>query len=173
MKRLAVILGLVMLLAAFAYPAFARGPGWGGQGKQFCPGAGPGPGGGYGPGTGYSPRLGGGGFAGGWSNLTPEQMTQLEQLRQTHYNDTADLRNELRSKSYELRAVLVSPTTDPQKAQELQKQVSDLRTRMDERRLAFKLDAKKIAPEAAFGGGFGRGQGPRMGRGVGPGPCWN
>jgi Spy/CpxP family protein refolding chaperone len=97
----------------------------------------------------------------------------LEQLRQTHYNDTADLRNELRAKSYELKAVLVSPTTDPQKAQELQKQVSDLRTRMDERRLAFKLDAKKIAPEAAFGGGFGRGKGPRMGRGVGPGPCWN
>jgi zinc resistance-associated protein len=98
-------------------------------------------------------------------------MTQLEQLRQTHYNDTADLRNELRSKSYELKAVLVSPTTDPQKAQELQKQVSDLRTRMDERRLAFQLEAKKIAPEASYGGGFGR-SGPQ-GRGFGKGPCWN
>ena len=170
MKRWAVGLGSLLLLAVFAFPVFARGPGWGGYGMGYGQGMG------YGPGPANCPRYGnyGQGYA---SNLTPEQRTQLDQLRQKFYTDTANLRNELWAKNGELNTLLNSPNPDPQKAQDLQRQVSDLKGKMAQSRVNFELDAKKIAPEGAAyadsGPGYGPGYGPRMGRGFGPGTCWN
>jgi zinc resistance-associated protein len=162
MKRLGIALGLALLIAAMTSPAFAWGPGcaWGG---------------GYGPGyqQGYGP---------GYSNLTPDQLSKLDQLNHKFYNETVPLRNELWAKSGQLQAMLNSSNPDPGKVQALQKEIGDLRTKLAQERDQYNLEARKIAPGAGYAWGYGRGYyGPPMGRdygpsyapGYGPGYCWN
>lgn len=163
MKRLALGLGLVGLLAVFAFPAFGWGPGWG---HMYYGGGGPGYcwqnyGGAYGPGS--------------YGNLSPDQAQKLDQLRQSFYSDTANLRNELWSKTAELNSLLNAPNPDEQQVQTLQKQINDLRAQLSDKRNNFELQARKISPEAGYAFGYGPGYGPRMGRGYGygPGSCWN
>ena len=112
----------------------------------------------------------------GWgTDLSPEQVAQLEKLRSEFRAATADLRGELRQKELTLRAELAKKTPDEAAAMAMQKEISALRADLDAKRLAHRLEVHKIAPEAGFGPGFGRGyhQGPRQGQGGGRGPCWN
>jgi Spy/CpxP family protein refolding chaperone len=153
MKGFGIALGLALLYAAVAVPAFAYGPpacGWGGV---------------YGPGyyQGYGP---------GYSNLTPDQMNKLDQLNQKFYNETTGLQNELWSKSDQLDALLNSSHPDPQKVKALQKEIGELRARLAEKRAQYNSEAQTIAPGAGYAWGYGRGYyGPWMGNG--PGYCWN
>ena len=87
MKKLAII-GGILLLTAFSYPAFARGPGYGGGCDGYGPGFGPG------GGSGYCWN-----YNGGPGNLTSEQRTKLDKLRYAFLGDTADLRNKIWSKT--------------------------------------------------------------------------
>ncbi len=78
--------------------------------------------------------------------------------------------------------MLDSSTPDAEKATALQKEISDLKAKMAEKRLSYDLEVRKIAPdtqERRYGRGYGRGygrsmmgEGPRTG-GRGQGPCWN
>ena len=188
MKRLTIILGSVMLVAAIAYPVFAGGPGMGrGQGMM----------GNWGGGPGSCWR-----YDGGYDNLTQEQRSALNQLDERFSNETATLRNEIWAKSDELNNLLNAPNPDAEKAKALQKELIDLRSRMAEKRLDFQLETRKIDPDTRFGAGYGKGYGrhmkgygPRVGkgcgrhlegygpragmgygrnmRGYGSGPCWN
>jgi zinc resistance-associated protein len=173
MKRLAVILGSVMLVGAIAYPVFAWGPGMGrGQGMTGYWGGGPGS-------CWRNDR--------GYDNLTQEQQSALGQLNEKFSNETAPLRTEIRAKSYEMNTLLNAPDPDAEKAKALQKEIIDLRGKMAEKRLDFQLETRKINPDARFGGGYGKGYGrhmkgygPRAGmgygrhmEGYGQGPCWN
>ena len=169
MKKLAIIGGIFLLTAVFAYPAFAGGQGWGGG----CTG--------YGQGRGpeYCPRN----TDGGPGNLSSEQRTKLEKLHYGFLGDTADLRNKIWSKKSEMENLLNGANLDETKIRELQKEISALKTEMGEKRINYELEAKKIAPEAGSykesGRGYGRGyrgncpnQGG-AGRGFGPGSCCN
>lgn len=122
----------------------------------------------------------------GFGNLTEEQQGQLEQLDRKYYDETATFRNEIRAKSAELTRLLDSPNPDPEKVRALQRELSDLRATLDEKRLSYELDSRKITPEPRSGSGYGRGYfgrhmegyGPHMGygwhgEGDGPGSCWN
>ncbi len=163
MKRLAVVFGIVMLVLALSYPVIARGPE---QGRGY--GRGGGPGFCLGQGRGYG-------------NLTDEQRTQLDKLRQQFYDETAALRNEIWTKSGELRILLGTSNPDAGKAKALQKEISALRAKMGEKRITMAFEARKIAPEARLGRGYGMGFGRHMGGydhhrgGRGPGGCrnWN
>lgn len=155
MKRLAVILGSVMLVAAIAYPVFAWGPGMGrGQGQGIS-----------------DNRSGGPGscwrYDRGYSNLTQEQQSALGQLNEKFFNETEPLRNEIRAKSDEMNTLLNAPEPDAEKAKALQKEIIDLRGKMAEKRLDFRLEARKINPDARFGRGYGKGYGRHM-KGYGP-----
>ena len=168
MTRVTKILGITLLIGALAVPVFAGAHGWSrgnhmmghwGGGPEYC----------YGSERGYE-------------NLTQEQRTKLEELDRKFSEETATLRNEIWTKSGELNAVLNSSTPDLEKAKALQGELSDLRAKLDEERLSYELEARKITPEQRSGRGYGshmRDYGPHMGYGrhmmggYGPESCWN
>jgi zinc resistance-associated protein len=186
MKKVGMISGLVLLAALVAYPVLAWGPGWGGGPMMGYGGYGGGPmmgygGNGGGPGSCWNGGRGYGNPGYGnpaYGNLTDEQEKQLDDLNRKFFDETASLRNDIWKKTNELDVLLDSPNPDVEKSKALQKELSDLRAQMAEKRLSYNLEARKIAPDArnARRGGFGYGHmmgwGPHMG-GYGPGGGWN
>jgi len=154
MKRMIMILGIVILMGALAIPVFARGPGWGKGGQNM---------GSWESGSGSCWQYGR-----GYMNLTEEQRTQLDKLHLKFYDDTAQLRTELWAKKGELRILMNTSNPNGEKAKALQKEISDLKGKMSQEKIAFHLEARKINPDLRFGGGFGKGYGQHM-RGYGPG----
>lgn len=175
MKRLGIIIGIFVLIAAIAYPVFAWGPGWG-RGHHMK--------GNRGGGQGYCSQ-----YDRGYASLDPEQQTKLGELDQKFSNETATLRNKMWEKSGELNTALNAPDPDTEKAKALQKEISDLRSQLAEQHLAFEIERRKIAPNAGSAGRYGKGYGRHMrsygpgtgygrhmrgyGPGYGPGTCWN
>jgi len=136
MKRYVTVMAMVFLLGMIAMPALARGPGGSGD-------------------PGFHPCWQGGS---GYTNLTEEQRTQLDQIHSKLCETMAPLRNELHSKYEELNTLMNGPEPDPEKARELQREVSELKGKMAQERVQFWLAAKKIAPELRMN--MGRGSGP-------------
>ena len=152
MKKTITVLGIVLLIAAFAYPVFGRGPGWGrgyhmmgdwDRGQMMGNGS---------RGPGY-----GGAYNRGNSNLTEDQAKELETLDKKFTDETADLREKLWTKSGELNTLMNSADPDATKAKALQGEISDLRTKMAEKRTGYELEARKINPDNRYGRGYGRG----------------
>jgi Spy/CpxP family protein refolding chaperone len=135
----------------FAINAFAHGGmGWGHHGSRWHHR------GDYGPG--YDDQM------------TKEQYAQLEQKREAFFKDTRDLRANLYEKERELQNELAKDTPDASRASELQKEISDLQTQLDQKRIDHMVEMRKLAPNA--GRGF-MGGGPMMGYGPrGGGYCW-
>jgi zinc resistance-associated protein len=153
MKRLAMILGSVLVLGVIAVPVLARGPGWG-KGSQSV--------GSWWGNPGFCWQYGR-----GYDKLTEEQRTQLDKLHQKFYDETAQLKTGIWAKRAELRILLNTSNPDVEKAKALQKEVSDLMGKLAQERLNFLLEARKIDPNLRFGMGFGREYGRHM-RGYGP-----
>ena len=107
------------------------------------------------------------------TNLTEDQVTQLNDLQKKFNDDTAGLRDQMLAKSNELNTTLNSADPDADKVKALQAELNDLRTQMSNARVDYDLEAKKINPD-----GFGsRGTGLMMGRSGGmgsfaPGVCF-
>lgn len=147
----------------------------------------------YGPGRG--PGFGFGGYCGGFGgpaslNLTGDQQTKIDALRESHWKDAAPLREQMFSKRDALRKLWLEPNPDKAKIEAAQKELRALRDQMQDKGTAYRLEKLKVlTPEqkeklAAFAGakGFGPGSYGRgskggargsYGRGVrGPGgPC--
>jgi Spy/CpxP family protein refolding chaperone len=160
MKKLITIIGIVILVGAFAYPAFSRGPGWGrGSGHMM----------GFWDRDYAYDRMGGRGYG----YLDNESREKLDQLNRRYYEKTSDFRNRLYEKSDELDALLAGPYPDGEMAKGLEKELSDLRAQLDQERLDYELEARKITPDIRSGRGYGRGmRGRGFGMGYGPGACW-
>jgi len=154
MRKIVTIVGATLLVAAIAIPVLAHGPGWG-KGRHMM--------GHWEGGPDYCWQHGR-----GHENLTEEQRSQLDKLSQEFYDESAQVRNEIRSKSAELNTLLTSPNPDAEKAKALQKEISDLKAKLAQKRIDFRIEARKIAPELRFGRGYGRGYSSHM-RGYGPG----
>ena len=177
MKKLVTIIGILVLVGVLTAPVFAHRWGRGGN---------------YG-GPGWSE-------SGEYGNLTESQRAELEKLEQSFFNDTAKLRDEIWNKSAELNTALNAADPDAKKVRTLQREISALKAKMSEHRVNFELAARKIAPNARSGQGYGRGHAGKgygygmMGRHSGPhghygqygnpgphggygrggyGPCWN
>jgi len=155
MKKLITIIGIVILVGVFAYPAFSRGPGWGrgsGHMMEFWD-------------RDYAyDRMAGRGY--GYQDN--ESREKLDQLNRRYYEKTSDLRNGLYEKSDELDALLAGPNPDREKAKGLERELSDLRAQLDQQRLDYELEARKITPDTRSRlGMWGRGSG----MGYGPGAC--
>ena len=165
MKRLLIAVGSLLLVASLAVPLLAHGPGWN-QGHHM---------------RGYwgSDRGSRWDYGRGYKDLSKEEQSQLKDLDRKFYNETDRLRNEIQSKSTELNSYLNSTNPDSQKLKALQRELSDLRSEMDEKRLTYELEARKILPDTRFRGGYGKGYyghhmrvyGPRMG--YGQRSCWD
>jgi len=172
MKRALAIVGILTLVAAIAVPVLAQGPGYG-RGRHMQ---------GYGPGDPENcPR-----HAAWDDKLTDEQRAQLDKLHQRFFDETAAVRSQVVAKRSELNILMNTSNPDLEKAKALQKEISDLRGKMGQKRIKLFAEERKINPDARFGMGWGRdgkrgggpcgggaGYGRGLGRGFGGGPCWN
>jgi zinc resistance-associated protein len=160
MRKTAVALGLVGVMALTAATAFAWGPG-GGRGMGM--GYGPGQGYGYGPGAAVN-------------TLSPEQAAKIQKIQSDRYAEMATVRNEMFTKRTELRNLFREPTLDQAKIAAKGKEIAALQTQMQEKALAARTAvAEVLTPEQraqlpAFGPGMGPGFGPGVGSGRGFGP---
>lgn len=165
MKKLLIVLGGLVLVAALAVPLLAHGPGWS-TGHHM---------GGYwgsDPGSRW-------GYDRSYEGLSEEQRMKLEELDKRFYEETNNLRNEIWAKSAELNTLFNSTNPDPENLRALQRELSELWAKMNDARLSYEIEARKILPESRFSGGYGmgyyghhmRGFGPGMS--YGPGSCWD
>ena len=102
----------------------------------------------------------------GGMNITPEQAGQLFDLKQQFMNDSASIRKAMWMKRAEMATLWKAETPDQAQIKAKQKEMNALREQMQEKMVAFRLQARKVAP---FGPGMGKGMGKGMSMGPGMG----
>ena len=93
----------------------------------------------------------------GMMNLTPDQAGKIFDLKEKMHTDTAGLRKQMMVKHAELAALWKAEKPDQTAIQAKQKELNALRDQMQEKMTAFRLEAKKIAPDFDMGMGMGMG----------------
>jgi zinc resistance-associated protein len=131
MKGIIKIMGVALLVTAIAIPVWAGGERGMVRGKGMR-------------------GFGGGEFP--QSNLTPEQQTQMRELHKKYLDEISEMRNEMMKKSIDLNSALNGSKPDAKKAKAIQKEISDLRAKLAQARIDYIIEAKKINPDARFGG---------------------
>jgi zinc resistance-associated protein len=91
--------------------------------------------------------------------MTESQNAELSRLERKFYNDSAKIRDEIRNKNQELDVLMNGSNPDPKRIRGIQKEINDLRAKLDQQRLDFNLEARKIAPRGNFSRGSSRGYG--------------
>jgi Spy/CpxP family protein refolding chaperone len=96
-------------------------------------------------------------------NLTPEQKTKLQTLRENFRKETVFLRNDINVKRLELKTLWTVPTPDKDKILAKQKELNDLKTQLQMKAIDFRLEARSyLSPDqAAQVGMWGPGMGPK------------
>ena len=147
-----MLIAAITILFAGTYASAQMGMGYGGQ-----------QGWGSGSGYGYGCALA--------ANLNADDLKKLDDARTAFFEGTKDLRQNIYQKRLELASELAKQKIDPQKAAALQKEISDLRSRLSQKHLEFVLQMKKINPSLGMGfTGSGSGHHGMMGGGMmGPG----
>ena len=170
--KIFMVLTIAAVLAVAATSFAGWGRGHGGYGYHMGPGYGMHRSWGQGP-RGYDDQ-------GYQSDMSDEDMANLDKERQAFFEATSDLRENLYQKELELRSELAKPEPDAQKAAGIQKEISNLESQLDQKRLDHRIKMRKDFPRSGYrGDGYGprgRGMGRGMyggGGGYGPGRCWN
>ena len=158
-----VILMTILGIGAYAFAGWGNGYGCGGRGPGWRQ-------------QGFS----GTSFR---TDLNETQIQQIEKERQSFFEATDGLRQELYAKEMDLRAELANQNPNAKKAAALQKEISELESKLDQKRINHMIKMREIQPE--FGGGYmGKGRGFQRrgnqggsaymgyGRGAGSGACW-
>lgn len=101
--------------------------------------------------------------------LSDDEIEKMEKERESFHRATEDLRQNVHTKELELQSEISKENPDNQKAAKLQKEISDLEAKIDQKRIDHLIKMKKINPNAGrmFMGREGRGYGPSRG-----GYCW-
>ena len=94
----------------------------------------------------------------GRSNLTDDQIQQMQAEQNAFRTATEGVRLQISEKRQALHTELAKQTPDAATAMTLQKEISDLQSQFDQKRLTHILEMKKIDPD--FNEGRGMGQGP-------------
>lgn len=139
--------------------------------------------GGMGWGGGWGHHRGGMHYQGGSGNgpvdqLNPEETKQFEQKREAFFSETQDIRTSLFEKERELQNELAKDEPDMARASELQKEISDLQSQFDQKRIEHMVEMRKLNPNAGrgykSGGPMMGSRGSMMGSGYngGGGYCW-
>jgi len=119
-------------------------------------------------GPGWSKR---GGYGQGYSGqMSAEEYEQFELKREAFFKETQDLRANLFEKERELQNELAKEEPDVTTASELQKELSQLQSQLDQKRIDHMIEMRKLNPNA--GRGF-MSKGPNRGfRSYGRGNRW-
>ncbi|MEI6258610.1 MAG: periplasmic heavy metal sensor [Deltaproteobacteria bacterium] len=104
------------------------------------------------------------------ANLTDDQIKKMESERTAFLLATKDIRQQINEKRQTLQAELTKQTPDTSTCASIQKEVSDLQSQFDQKRLTHILEMKKIDPNFTEGRGMGHGMGHGMGSPSGGGP---
>jgi Spy/CpxP family protein refolding chaperone len=146
MKKLTTILVTLIAVTALTVSAFAFGPGWG---------------------RGH----GGGAYCGGdvtalsELNLTADQTTKINALRETHLKDIKPLQDKMFSKRGDLKLLWLQQNPDQDKILAGQKEIRTLRDQMQDKMTVYRLNVLKVlTPEQQD-----KVKSSRMGHGFGPG----
>ena len=111
----------------------------------------------------------------GWgynNDLSREQVAKVEQQRAEFFKATEDVRRELNAKGLALESELAKKNPDISRAKALQKEISDLRAELDQKRLDYDIQAGESTRGWGHGPMMGYGYGPEMGYGhYGRGHC--
>ena len=111
------------------------------------------------------------GYYPGYSDdMSPEAYEQFEQKRDAFFKETQEIRNELYAKNRELENELAKPEPDAAEASRLQKEISDLRSQFDQKRIEHMVEMKKLNPNA--GPGYMHGYHMKGERSYRGGYCW-
>lgn len=94
-------------------------------------------------------------------NLTAEQQAQIEKLHKQFRVDNADTIKQLMIKRFDLYTILNSDVPDVDKAKAAQKEISDLKGKLEQKKIELYFELRKINPDAKFGHEFGKGHGMR------------
>ncbi|MFH2121601.1 MAG: periplasmic heavy metal sensor [Pseudomonadota bacterium] len=171
-KTLLILAGIAVIgIGSYAYADWGMGYGRHmgyGWGSGYGPGMmGPGAYEGYGMGPGMMGYPGD--RSGNWGNLSDEDAKKIEKEQATFLRSTEQLRQDIYAKGLELRSELSKENPNAENAATLQKELSGLEGRLDQKRVDHMITLRKITPN--LGRSF-------AGRGMmdeGPGdyaPCW-
>ena len=122
-------------------------------------------------------------------DLTPEQSQKMKDLRESFSKVSIPLRNEIRSKRFELQALWMQTNPDQDKILAKQKEIIALRSDLLEKATKNRLEMRKILtpeqqakwtylrsqsrPWRGYDSGYGFGPGPaHYNEGMGYGPRW-
>jgi len=98
-------------------------------------------------------------------NLSEEEITKLNEERNTFFKANQDLRRNIYQKRLELNSELAKKNPDSKKAGALQKELSGLKGQFDQKRIEHRIKMSKINPNfGLMGQGFrGKGMGKEKG----------
>lgn len=107
-------------------------------------------------------------------DLTKEEIEKLKAEQEGFDTGTRKLRQEIYRKKLALESEFAQEDPDAKKALAIQKEISDLKAQIDQKRVDYMIKTRKIAPNAGRGmmRGFGNRGGRAMGSGSGDRPCW-
>jgi hypothetical protein len=103
-----------------------------------------------------------------WSD---EDYRKFQEQREAFFKETQEIRSKLFDKERALQNELANDNPDAVKASQLQKEVSELQSEFDQKRIDHMIEMRKQNPNmgrAFMGGGPGMGYGSSRG-----GYCWN
>ncbi len=124
----------------------------------------------YAAGPGFGPGYGRGNCAGGL-NLTSDQQSKMNDLRQQHYSDMAPLRDRMFALRQELRTLWSDPKADAGVIKAKTEEMTTLRNQMQEKMVEMRLECRNLlTPDQVQTMGEGCGRGPGGGAGWGRGP---
>jgi Spy/CpxP family protein refolding chaperone len=76
--------------------------------------------------------------------ISDEQLAKMKELKISFYNDTRDLRYNLAIKRLEMRKLFTDPKTDDATLLAKQKEISNLRQQLSDKKAVMKLKWRKI-----------------------------
>ena len=77
-------------------------------------------------------------------NLSDEQLAKMKDLRSSFHNDTRDLKYNLAIKRIEMRKLFTDPKTDDETLLAKQKEISELRQQLSDKKAQMKIEWRKI-----------------------------
>jgi Spy/CpxP family protein refolding chaperone len=122
----------------------------------------------WGPGSNRGPNVGPGYGIPPVSNLTPEQSSKIQAIREANLNEIVPLREQLYAKRTELRTLWHSQNPDQGQIKALQEDMLNVRAQLQEKATNARFEMRALlTPEqqaemTAYGPGMGSGMG-RMG----------